>query len=53
MVLHDKKPWNSETFLGHNFKAIWESDPIFMTHKFENFWTKLNLIKAEVCDSED
>lgn len=47
VVLPQKKLRNGDISLSDNAKYVWESDPIFIQHKLDNFWTNFNRIKAE------
>lgn len=47
VILLRKKIRNGEVLLSDNAKSVWESDPVFMSHKLDNFRTKFNRIKAE------
>lgn len=47
VMLLRKKMRNGEVTLADNAKAVWESEPIFMKHKLDNFRTKFNRLKAE------
>lgn len=43
-----RKKWrNGDVSSTDNAKSVWESEPIFMKHKLDNFRTKFNRIKAE------
>lgn len=38
---------NGEISPSNDAKTVWESDPIFMKHKLDNFRIKFNLLKVE------
>lgn len=50
MLLHKKQDKISVT---DNPKTLWESEPVFMKQKLDNFWTKFYSLKAEEDQNDD
>lgn len=47
VILLRKRIRNGKLSLSENAKTVWESDPVFMSHKLDSFRTRFNKIRAE------
>lgn len=47
VILLRKRLCSGEVSTTDNTKSVWRPGSTFMAHKLNNFWTKLNRIKAK------